>query len=90
MSSILSSSSKTREGSVSSARDEDGPKAREESGSKTRDESGSKTRDRSEEKESSVEVVKVREVKGTAKGKGIRVVSEEVDVEEDGGGEREV
>jgi hypothetical protein len=92
MSSILSSSSKTREESVS--------KIREEVGSKERDGSGSKARE-STEGESSVEVVKVREVKskergkeeGRDKGKGIRVVSNEIDVEESGGvggGEREV
>jgi hypothetical protein len=80
MSSILSSSTKTR--------DEEGPKTREEAGSKTRDESGSEARE-SQERESSVEVVeKARDVKGRGKGKGIRVVSnEEVEVEESGGGE---
>jgi hypothetical protein len=75
MSSSLSSSSKTR--------DEDGSKTKDGS---ARDESGSRARE-TEGRESSVEVVKVRNVKGRNKGKGIRVVSnEEVEVEEDGGG----
>jgi hypothetical protein len=80
MSSSLSSSSKTRDGS---AREESVSKTRDES---ARDESGSRARE-SEGRESSVEVVKVRDVKGRNKGKGIRVVSnEEVEVEEEDGG----
>jgi hypothetical protein len=90
MSSILSSSSKTRDEDGSKTRDERDGSARGES---ARDEDGSKARE--SEEESSVEVVaKARDAKGRAKDKGIRVVSnEEVEVEEGGGvggGEREV
>jgi hypothetical protein len=78
MSSILSSSSKTREES-----------AREEGVSKTRD--GRKSQEEeSEEEESSVEVVREKakgkgQEKEKEKGKGIRVVSDEIEVEESGG-----